>query len=255
MIQKQHEEALDTIFLSQISHYYEDDCFIAMLCLVVHAGTDKLVPGFYYNEEHAWRITIRHSQRHIFSRDVHNDSLLLSSISLSNIGADLDHYRQSLIAFLKDAGRSGEYAIGGYAYTRAAFYCIIKLGRLFLQPQQEADRFSENYLSEQLIFDDGIWRLHLSSANADSEVSTTTSEIYFILLGYASFFLPRSGWYEPLVKRCRQATFLTSPLSNIFPQRTTVLCKAIEDYLERVDVESSEASIEVAAMRKIIRSM
>lgn len=172
-----------------------------------------------------------------------NDTLYISRINLKNSGHEMDQYRQILIKFLEDPSRSGVYTLGTDAYTTAVLFFIQKL-ELLDGTQEDEPTFDEDQLSAKLIFDNGIWEVPLSdkghsNAFTGTRRPPTTSEIFFILLGYIVFLLPRCGRSEQLIQNCEQETFLTSTrMTTLFPLRTALAREAIQEYLSRVVSDS-----------------
>jgi len=161
-----------------------------------------------------------------FKRD---DTLRLQQIHRKNLGTDMDQYRHCLVRFLQDPCRSGKYAIGDNTYTKATLGCIQLLESIGTNAKGSLD---EHVLSNHINLDNGVWTFERTGSSLYS-----TSANYFIYLGYAYYFLSRSGKSRQLVQHCQRPTFLTGPGITLFPTRTALVRQAMEDYLERVEGE------------------
>jgi len=150
--------------------------------------------------------------------------LLLDVIDPEPIGADEDGYRQCLLAFLQDPRRSGKYAIGPHAYTKATSFFMKELSKLYPPFGEE-----ESVFAGKITFHDNIWTLNTFGVAIDVDI--------FLILGYIIFFLPQCSKSKRLVKHCKQQSFLTQGLIKSFPERTALVRQAMQDYLERVGTE------------------
>jgi len=215
-VEKRQHAALDKFFFSQIPAYRDHEKHTALLCVVYHIGNDAYVP---------WIPEIRNTGLAPYKL-AEDDTLLLGDMEASHVGTDKDQYRQCLIRFLQDSKRSRQFTIGPVLYTNAVLG-IIKMfenlawGRTHLNFSNE-----ERSISLLLTFKDGLWNFHNN---------VFIQNLWFRLLGYTLFFLPRCGKSEQLIQHCRQQTFLTEPMLNCLPTRTALVRQAMKEYLERME--------------------
>jgi len=215
LIEAQQHEALDKMFLSKMPLCYNSNYVIAMLCLVCHAGKEMHVPCC--GSKLAPATIMEFDFRHVHLLGIYH-------IDFGLIGTDGDQYRQCLMRFLQDSERSGKFAVGADAYTAAAIFFIGQLE--LIDWTNEEGPFDENRLLDQLIHANGMWRFEHREASP--------FEVAFLCLGYLIFFLPRAGISVELLQYCQQKAFLTKTLTMLFPKRTTLLRRVINDYLEYV---------------------
>jgi len=212
-----------------MARYYDCDNFIASICLTYHLGHVEYVPGCIESEGSSTTDILINS---VFepSTDMAYIPLLLDEIDLSKIGTDKDRYRQCLLGFLQDPDRSGKYAIGPHTYTKATSFFMEKLSRWY--PESKGwwtlDE-KESVFSAKITFHDNIWTLNKSGVAIDVET--------FLFLGYIIFFLPKCSKSPELLEHCKQQSFLTQDLITSYPERTALVRRAMQDYLERVGTE------------------
>jgi len=234
-VEQRHHAALDLVFLSQMPLYYDDDV-TAALCLLCHAGTDMLVPGFYKRPDQC-EFSLSHYWNNFNHRNRTKDVLRLHTINLNHMGTDMDQYRSCVIRFLYDQRRSGKYAIGAYAYAKATMTFIQNLKLIYWTLQERI--FNENHMANQLVHNNGLWTLNIlpkRHPNATtSYASFTASETFFLHLGYILFFLPHAGRYAPLLQLCRQYTIPPGSGPILFPTRTAQVLQAMREYVERCE--------------------
>jgi len=204
----------------------DDNSLNAFLRVTYHAGQVKFVPGITGNEKSK---IIR-----IYPYDLLPDilkanccTLPLHDINLRQISTDDDRFRQYLLGFLQDPGRSGKYAIGPHTYTKATYYFMQEIS-IWYPESVDLDE-EESSISGNIKFHDNIWTLDTSGALFDVKT--------FLFLGYIIFFLPQCSKFKQLLEHCKQQSFLTQNLTQLYPKRTALVRQAMQDYLERVESE------------------
>jgi len=214
--------------------YHDHNELTAFLCLTYHSGQVKFVPGIIFNEE-SRTICIPSDDLLESLTGKRYSPLLLENIDLSKFGTDEDTYRQCVLSFLQDPGRSGKYAIGPDTYTKATSFFMKEISKQDWPLEDTFDQL-ESYLSGNVTFHDNIWTLNASTTynHFGCKVMTT-----FLYLGYIIFFLPNCAKSETLLGHCQQQSFLTQKMIKLFPERTSVARQAMQDYLGRVGTEFS----------------
>ena len=223
------QDAFDGFFLCNMQRYHDYNRFIAFICLTYHLGQVKYVPGVIENEG-PWTIHIPSKFLFESLTGITYIPLLLTKIDLCKIGTDEDRYRQCLLGFLQDPRRSGKYAIGPQAYTKATSFFMKELSRWYPESERWCTfQRKENFLSGNITFHNNIWRLNES----DAALGVQT----FLFLGYIIFFLPQCSKSKRLLEHCKQQSFLHKTLIKSYPEQTALVRQAMQDYLERVGTE------------------
>jgi len=220
-------------------HYYNSKQLTALLCLAYHVGQVQYVPALGYNE---WRLVDTELHESLDESGCDVLQVRSTETQASVVGTDKDPYRQFLISFLQNPDRSGSYAIGPATYIQATLFFMERISPLnpvsaSEEPTsngEESEEYTseeESYMSSKVTFHDNIWVLYEPSHDEQDEIT-------FLCLGYIFFFLPRSGKSQPLLEHCQTQVFLTHYVIRDFPERTTLVRRAMQEYLNRFGRES-----------------
>jgi len=149
---------------------------------------------------------------------------------------NIDAYRQNIVQFLRDPDRSGIYTLGKRTSAITAAHCITTLE--FLSWTEEETTCGEEAMSNFLSVDGGIWEWSVPKKRlneGDDYFHINTPQLYFLVSGYLTYFLPLSSRNEALIRLCQQETFSSGRGKEHFPMRTRLAHEAIKAYLKRVE--------------------
>ncbi|KAF9555991.1 hypothetical protein CPC08DRAFT_108612 [Agrocybe pediades] len=207
-IQDCHLEILRSALMQQVEQYFGDDRLASVLVLFYYVGSHHFVPILGHQGHYS------HSTPFFLSPDFYKSDIL--SLSRIRIGKSL-LFRDSIFhryvrQLLHDPGQPSEYsALGPIMHERAALACFKELARkvpLLPSPSEKNTVIAtiitsaEDDTHPELIFNEsangaqwqfkGPWNFKLED-----------EDLYFILLGYVIFLLPRCGWSDTLVAACK----------------------------------------------------
>ncbi|KAF4617794.1 hypothetical protein D9613_006369 [Agrocybe pediades] len=250
---------LRSILLPQIQQYFNNDRLALILVLFYHLGSHRCIPILEYTQgRHSTPIHPCYYSNpfHLVANDSlpEGDLLSLSRIWLSSSrrkspGSHNPHHlfvRQLLC----DPGQNTKHALEPIVYERAALACFKELAGMVLLSSISGKNINpvadhaEDDIHPELNFyaiNGDHWRFgYTRDANED---------LYFLLLGYVIFLLPRCGRSEALVAACKDHIRpLNDPFRsddpfppeefflqyNRFPVRRRLFHEAITSYLARV---------------------
>ncbi|KAF4617429.1 hypothetical protein D9613_006400 [Agrocybe pediades] len=268
-IQDHQLEILQTVLLQQLQPYFNDDRLALVLALFYHLGSHRFVPVLM--NMNAFDC---YSTPFYLLRDFHEGDVL----SLSRIWDDWNCsfgdsvYHRFVRQLLCDTlvGQTTEYTLGPI-HARAALACFKELASMapllplssgknidiaLIADDVEDDDYrqlcfrpvrhnAECNFYANLVFDSpngGQWLFIYSEPYAWKDpAGIDDEELYFILVGYLIFLLPRCGRLDALVAACQDYTWLPDNpksylqyLYDLFPVRRTLFHKEINKYLARV---------------------
>ncbi|KAF4617895.1 hypothetical protein D9613_006387 [Agrocybe pediades] len=232
---------LRTAFLQKIPQYINDDRHPLVLVLFYHMGTHSFVPKLWNTR---WS-SIPSSLNHYYDE---GDILSLSHLWegwRTPLGVENNIYHCFVHQLLRaHPSRIVEYARGPTMHERAALTCFKELARTapllpsfsgedidMIAPvagDAEDDTYPDLYFSRRM----GEWHLLEIQFRGDKKL-----ELYFLLLGYLIFLLPRCGRSDALVAACgeHRTSYIYHPDGPTkFPIRRRLLHKEINNYLARV---------------------
>ncbi|KAF4617494.1 hypothetical protein D9613_006072 [Agrocybe pediades] len=224
----------------QIQQYFNNDRQASVLVLFYHLGSHRFVP--ILEPPH---YSYSHSTPFYLVRDYDEGDIL----SLSRIWDDLTSvtfkdniFHRYVRQLLRAPGRTAKYALGLVMYERTALACFKELATtvpLLLPPSGRDNAISlvtndaEDDIYPKLIFNSangGRWRFKYSRGS-----KLENEELYFLLLGYVIFLLPRCGRSDALVTACEEhRTSYMNQSVGPFPIRRRLLHQEINEYLARV---------------------
>ncbi|KAF4609683.1 hypothetical protein D9613_012043 [Agrocybe pediades] len=243
-IEKHQLKLLISFLFQQLERLYADDGLaLSLMSILFHLGSHRYIPMIINTFSTVYscptnlvssRVIGKVPLNYLWTQDRILDVLCRLSWceEPSNF---LDHLR----AFLLDPERSGEYVIGPETYAKAALGCF-KTIRSLDHPEAhvwhdmppelgEDDRFKSWRL------DSGHWMVDAPSMY---NCSFNQYDLYFIVLGYLIFFLPRCGRWDALIAECLRSK-VSFPVprdgygDDCFPIRRWHLYREIEAYLTR----------------------
>ena len=202
------------------------------MCLAYHSGQVEYVPGIITHKLPG-HVSLLYLDLFESLNEL-ADGIQLVNINLGDIGTDNDRYRQCLLGFLQDAGRSGKYAIGPHTYTKATSFFMEEISRRYPESREWKEDLDEeeSYFSDYIEFDGDIWAFDTTfvADNADNKA-------IFLFQGYIIFFLPKCLKSERILEYCKQKSFIHPKIIQLFPRRAALLRQAMQDYLDRVGSE------------------
>ncbi|KAF4617656.1 hypothetical protein D9613_006335 [Agrocybe pediades] len=156
----------------------------------------------------------------------------------------------SILVLFYYLGQTPEYIIGPAMHERAALFCFKELARLImlLPPSpfgkstdiatvmaDDAEDDAYPNLKLRAAVDGGQWYFQDSSLDSRLYDGKMYLEMYFFLLGYAIFLLPRCLRSDALVTACQEHKRLCiDQPDGPFPIRRRLLQKEIDNYLSGV---------------------
>ncbi|KAF9543062.1 hypothetical protein CPC08DRAFT_716810 [Agrocybe pediades] len=220
---------LRTVLLQQIQRYFNDDRRALVLVLFYHLGSHRFIPILKPSRPLPWSYSIPGNLVPIFDED---DILLLFRIW--EFPFEDNVYHRFVRQLLRDPSLPAEYTVGPIMHVRAALVCFKELATialpappspsgknidiaLIMTDDEEDDAHSkltfcpvrdhaEDNIYVNLVFDSpngGQWQFIY-----DEWIYTGSEELYFLLVGYLIFLLPRCGRSDALVAACQDYTLL-----------------------------------------------
>ncbi|KAF4617826.1 hypothetical protein D9613_006344 [Agrocybe pediades] len=227
-MQSRQLEILRSILMQQISQYFNDDMLASVLVLFYHAGSHHLVPILKLSP-YSYSYS---SPFYLVGHDHHSDILSLSFIWGSPFGDNTYHWY--VRRWLRDPGPS--------MHERAALACFEELART-VPPLSSSSAKSINLAPVTDDVEDDIYaKLSFNPVLSSQwqfkyseELKLDNEELYFVLIGYVIFLLPRCGRSNALVAACEEyrTLYIKQPVGP-FPIRSRLLHKEINDYIARV---------------------
>ncbi|KAF9543233.1 hypothetical protein CPC08DRAFT_716778 [Agrocybe pediades] len=249
---------LRPVLSQQIQRYFEDDKLACLLVLFYHVGSHRFVPIL----ENPHTYGDRYSTPFYPVPDFRKDDILSLSHLWKNSSFPFEDnvYHRFVRQWLHDPDRTAGCGLGPTMYGKAALACFKELARtvplqathcrkttldIHLKPATPHEGEDDTYLPLSVISEDGgQWRYkYCRPSELDEE------ELYFLLLGYVIFFLPRCGRSDALVAACQDhawARYIKKPpidpvppynpflRDDPFPIRRRRFHEEINNYLARV---------------------
>ncbi|KAF4617828.1 hypothetical protein D9613_006346 [Agrocybe pediades] len=259
---------LEFFVMQQIPQYFKSGRLALILVLFYHVGSNRLVPILECPHDlfasYRYRYSTPFDAAHDFDE---GDILSLSCIwedSTFLIGDDkYYHYVRKL---LHNPDPIATYAIGSVMHERAALACFQELAKTILRLPSSSEQniaiatgsdSTENVSSssEQDITiatgsdgteDDANPKLMFKFANGgpwrfecSSESKLEPEELYFVLLGYLIFLLPRCGRSDALVAACEEHDRMSyiDQQNGPLPVRRRLLRVEIDYYMSRTSLQ------------------
>ncbi|KAF9553237.1 hypothetical protein CPC08DRAFT_713949 [Agrocybe pediades] len=231
---------LRAVLMQQIQQYFCNDRLASVLVLFYHLGSHRFVP-------------ILKSPRYSYSHSTpfypvpnfdEGDILSLSRIWMDSsffLGDNV--YHRYVRQLLRDPGRTAEDALGPVMYERAALALFKELAKTVPLPPSTFRKNinivpvtddEEDDAYPNLIFKSRkrrqFWQLKYFG-----ELMLDDEGLYFLLLGYLIFLLPRCVNSEALVAACEEYKMsYMDQQDGRFPVRRRLLHEEINKYLGRV---------------------
>ncbi|KAF4609774.1 hypothetical protein D9613_012056 [Agrocybe pediades] len=252
-IEKHQLKLFISFLFEHLERFYADDGLALSLMLILfHLGSHRYIPMIIRHHLPSYSILQTYTvyscpanlvsprvNGKIPSNGVMRKDPILDVLYHLYLFDEPSHFLGHLRTFLLDPERPGEYVIGPDTYAKAALGCFKKICSLhhpeahvwhdMLLELGEDDHF------ETWRFDSGHWMFNISP---QSNGSFGPSELYFIVLGYLIFFLPRCGRLDALIAECLRSK-VSFPVPRTiyggfrFPIRRWHLYCEIEAYLAR----------------------
>ncbi|KAF9553225.1 hypothetical protein CPC08DRAFT_713938 [Agrocybe pediades] len=263
---------LRSVLMQQIQQYLNDNGLALVLVLFYHMGSHRFVPVVVHCDYSPQCYSIPYRLLYQFHE---SDVLSLCHIwrDSSNLLGD-NAYHRFMRQLLRDtlAGQSAEYALGPIVHARAALACFkelpdrevllpwpspsgknIDIALITCNAEDDADRQlsfwpvtdnTEDNSYANLVFDSpnsGQWHFRYDGHRARKNPGLDNDNLYFLLVGYLIFLLPRCGRSDALVAACKDYTrLLDNPKSYLrylydrCPVRGRLFHKEINKYLAKV---------------------
>ncbi|KAF9565058.1 hypothetical protein CPC08DRAFT_704865 [Agrocybe pediades] len=233
----------------QIQQYFKNDRLALVLILFYHVGTHRFVPMLVPTPAFYMYSTPFHPMSLDFDEG-DPDILSLCRIwtafeDVMNAGNNFNLYHRYVYQLLRDPGPIATYAIGPVMHEKAALACFKKLAiNAPLLPSSSGHNTTiatgadgaEDDANPKLIFDSEHrvpWQFKCSwDAKLEDE------ELYFLLLGYLIFLLPRCGKSDALVAACEEhdrMLYIDQP-DGPFPVRRRLLRVEINNYIAQASL-------------------
>ncbi|KAF9541304.1 hypothetical protein CPC08DRAFT_824393 [Agrocybe pediades] len=250
--------------MQQIERYFNDDTLALILVLFYHLGSDRFVPGLnhpYFHDYFAFALPLNL----LPSRDGHDGDILhLYHIWImpeyrDNVETGARRYYpyyDYVRELLRDPDHSNKCAVGPKEHEKAAVVCFKALANGMVPLPTFPCRTNDAH--PKMIFDPSIDGGQWQFEHAD-EFFCDDEELYFLLLGYVIFLLPRCGRSDALIAACEEyrASHIIQPPDDpfqpqdspfppeefflpddLFPVRRRLLDEEINNYLARVSSTS-----------------
>ncbi|KAF9552201.1 hypothetical protein CPC08DRAFT_754884 [Agrocybe pediades] len=248
---EKHQLKLFISFLFQhLERFYADNGLaLSLMLILLHLGSHRYIPMIKHRDSMLLSMyTVYSCPPNFIYPDVNgqvpfNDeracNRILKALCHLNWYEEPSEFRDHLRTFLLDPERSGEYVIGPDTYAKAALGCFKKI-RSLGHPEAHVWHDMPPELGEDDHFK--TWRFHSGHWMVDAPPlfngSFNKSDLYFIVLGYLIFFLPRCGRWDALIAECLRSK-VSFPVprdgygDDCFPIRRWHLYREIEAYLTR----------------------
>ncbi|KAF4609716.1 hypothetical protein D9613_011995 [Agrocybe pediades] len=252
-IEDHQRRNLDTVMIHSLQRYFGDDRLALVLVLFCHLGSDRFVP--WCDMQSTFRAFGNMLPELTFSR------VLLDNVDAFSIDDD-DNLRLTTLWIPGDIWQPGvlgeaqftyfDYMRGFLrnvsapspaVYTKAARVCFdalqsLPVPRFFWKRNAVADGTEDDPCPYLVLNDKHFsdpWIFRISSWNVVPEQRVGLGAVYYTVLGYLIFFLPRCGRSDDLIAACtkRQTLYIEKPNSP-FPIRWRRLHEEINSYLARV---------------------
>ncbi|KAF9549498.1 hypothetical protein CPC08DRAFT_769061 [Agrocybe pediades] len=266
-IEDHQRRNLDNVIINPLQKYFDDEKLALVLAFFYQLGSHRFVP--WCNMQSTFKALGNVLPDSTFSCILLNvdpfaidDDLSLTSLWIPDyIGQSglLDEvagsiYLDYMHLFLRRVSASSPTV-----YAKATKVCfdvlpLLQVPSFSWNPNAGGDD-TEDDPCPHLFFDDvyltGPWMFEIQSSSDSSDQDTTDEEsydeeqldsidecagaMYFLILGYLIFFLPRCGRSDDLIAACRkQQTLYIGQPNNPFPIRWRRLHMEINNYLVRV---------------------
>ncbi|KAF9565028.1 hypothetical protein CPC08DRAFT_704821 [Agrocybe pediades] len=243
-IQDHQLRILRPALLPQIQQYFNDDSQASVLVLFYHLGSHHFVPILESpsSSSYSWSSTPFYPGRDLNELDMLSMSRIWDNSSFTlrdNV------YHRYLRQLLRDPCQTAKYALGPVMHGKAALFCFKELASmaplLLPPPGKNIDIAPITYDAQ----DDYHPKLNFNSGKGAQQFwrfkyhwtwKPIDEELYFLLLGYIIFLLPRCGRSDALIAACEEhcrMSYIDQP-DGFFPVRRRLLHAEIYRYLARV---------------------
>ncbi|KAF9565071.1 hypothetical protein CPC08DRAFT_212748 [Agrocybe pediades] len=231
---------LRSVLMQQIQQYFRDDRQALVLVLFYHLGSHRFIPILKTYPLPYW-----YSNPFYLGAVYDGDILSLSRMWELPFGGN-DIYHHYVHQLLCDPDRPTKYALGPNVYERATLACFKELASTVLLLPSPFGRNidiasvtddGEDDTYPKLSFNSmngGQWQFKYSGA----KWTLDDEELFFVLLGYLIFLLPRCGRSEALGATCEEHRTYIGQSEGPFPVRRRLLHKEINNYLARVHINN-----------------
>ncbi|KAF9548174.1 hypothetical protein CPC08DRAFT_715631 [Agrocybe pediades] len=243
---------LQSTLLQQMQQCLNDDMLSLILVLFFNAGSYRFVPvinmGHGHSYKHLWTCTPFSPRVPYFEEvDIFYLDFICNEDHFSMTRGD-DMYFRFVRQLLRDPNQPAESILGPIVHAKAALACFEELAnKIRLLPSSSGKNIvvttasygieDDTYPSLTCVGDslDGLlgpWQFYYSKSRDEPDAE----EMYFILLGYLIFLLPRSGRLDALAAHCEdhgRMSYIGQSV-GLFPVRRRLLLKEISNYLARV---------------------
>ncbi|KAF4617230.1 hypothetical protein D9613_006358 [Agrocybe pediades] len=241
---------LQSFLEPQIQQYFNNDRLASVLVLFYHVGSHHFVP--ILKPTHAYYMYS--TPFYLMSLDFNEGDIL----SLNHIWEDWGFtitdnsniYHRYVRQLLRDAGRITN-ALGPVMHERVALACFKELAITApLVPSSSGQNITiatgaddaEDDANPKLKFDSahGVqWQFECSG-----ELKPDNEELYFLLLGYLIFLLPRCGKSDTLVAACEEyrTSYIDQP-DGPFPVRRKLLRVEMNKYIAQAPLRDHQTPL------------
>ncbi|KAF9565047.1 hypothetical protein CPC08DRAFT_211880 [Agrocybe pediades] len=254
-IKDHHLGNLRSALLPQVQKYFYDDRQALVLVLFYHLASHRYVPILEKEYSYEWYSTPFYPIPGYNEEDVLSLSYLWRGWSIPFCVGD-NVYHRFVRQLLRDAGTTGEYALGPTVHERAALACFKEFSTCTV-PLLPSALGKNNIVAavattvasnNEEDHDDAYPKLTFNPANGgrwqltfSGKWKVVDEELYFLLLGYLIFILPRCGRSDALIAACEleaQKMPYIDQQDVRFPVRRRLLHKEVNNYLARVSPTS-----------------
>ncbi|KAF9545392.1 hypothetical protein CPC08DRAFT_716200 [Agrocybe pediades] len=216
-IEKHQLKLFNSFLFQHLERFYADDGLALSLMLILfHLGSHRCIPMIIEHDDRRRTLstyTVYPCPTNLVSPCVNEQvpsddewprDRILEVLYRLNWCEDPLNFLDHLRTFLLDPERSGEYVIGPETYAKAALGCFKKIRSLGHPEAHVWHDMPPESLDEDDYF--GTWRFVSGHWIVDApnlyDSSFNQSDLYFIILGYLIFFLPRCGRLDALIVEC-----------------------------------------------------
>ncbi|KAF9542047.1 hypothetical protein CPC08DRAFT_824318 [Agrocybe pediades] len=243
-IEKYQLKLFISFLFQHLERFYADDGLALSLMLILfHLGSHRYIPMIIDDQ---FSTTYACPPNLVSPRVKGKDHILEVLQNLHSFN-EPSYFLGHLRTFLLDPERSGEYVIGPETYAKAALGCFKKI-RSLGHPEAHVwhdmlPELGEDDYFGTWRFDSGHWMVNIFNPPSSR---FHWFDLYFIVLGYLIFFLPRSGRLDALIAEClrSKSSFPVPSYWDVdrFPIRRWHLYREIEAYLARFNSAHQQSS-------------
>ncbi|KAF9564030.1 hypothetical protein CPC08DRAFT_290610 [Agrocybe pediades] len=251
-IEEHQHRNLDTVIIHPLQRYFDDGEMVLNLTMFYHKGSDRFVPVFDMSSAFVGTSSYDKQQDSSILYDIHDHLRLSPPVKAQSNEPHILEVdgRSTYFDYIRRLLRSVS-ALSPTIYAKAAKVCLDALPSLPVPPffwkhKVNADD-TEDDPCPYLVFDDDVysanpqwmfripWSDLADKITVDEKQYESLAAVYFTVLGYLIFLLPRCGRWDDLIAACKrqQRLYIRQPNSP-FPIRWRRLHMEIDIYLARV---------------------